>query len=233
MQFPQPHDRTHAVARLAAAILAAAVPAACAGDIRTVPPDSTVTIAPPATPAGAPPSGAAVASVPALPPRAEPPARDADQRFLRRMLDHHEAIITIAHEAMMEPEGHGAHGSATDPSATDAALDAEKLEMLGLLQSLYGEQYSPRPARGPGESVSAAPARDEDHSAEGMAGGAESEQSEVAAAYRAGIAMIDEAEHHLRRPEVRALADRLRRTQTERLREVSVTPPSHTAITVP
>lgn len=141
--------------------------------------------------------------------RVLPPARDADHLFLRRMLDHHEAVITRVHDQMMEPAGHAAHGTAADPNAMDSYLDAEKLEMLALLDTLYGEKYSPlTPARAPRPREDAAPTEP-------------TATEELAPAFRSGIALIDAFRHHLRRPAVRALADRLRATQLARLAEAA------------
>lgn len=218
-------SRRHSLVRLPIILLASAA-AGCAEESRTALRDSAVATAPRPEPVS--PGETAATSVPeAATARPQPPARDADQRFLRRMLDHHEAIITVVHEAMMEPAGHAAHGSVADPAATDSYLDAEKQEMLRLLESLYDEQYSPRPTPGLTRSGTDASAHADDRAADSaMAGGEDSEQSELAAAYRAGVALIDQTEHQLRRPEVRALAARLRQTQTARLREVMSVPPS-------
>ena len=37
-------------------------------------------------------------------------ARDPDQRFLREMIDHHEGLIYLVHEAMQRPISQKAHG---------------------------------------------------------------------------------------------------------------------------
>lgn len=121
---------------------------------------------------------------------APPPARDADQDFLRHMLDHHETVVAAAHAEMMEPAGHGAHGTKRDPAEWDVMLDAEKLEMLALLKRHYGEEYSPRPAGEPG-------------------------QQPLAAQLREGTAMTERFAPRLRRAEVRALARRLGASQRE------------------
>ncbi|GLC28213.1 hypothetical protein [Roseisolibacter agri] len=218
-----------------AALLASAAALGCTrgreadrrGDSATRDPVPTTVAAPaPARAASAPlpppAPPAPPASVAAL-----PAARDADQDFLRHMLDHHEALITSAHEGMMQPAGHAAHGTAQDPAETDAALDAEKREMLALLDRLYGEQYSPRPGAGsavdPSRTGGAArptpplPAREAAHAA-----AAASEAGSAPARYREGVELIDRFLPRLRRPAVRALAVRLRATQGAR---ASTTPP--------
>ncbi len=144
---------------------------------------------------------------PPEPPHAPPlpPPRDADHRFLRRMLNHHEAILAIVHEQMMSPKGHEEHGSAVDPVAFDSQLDAEKNEMIGLLSRLYGESYS---ARLPHDlpKASSLPA--------------EALQQRLIAAFKAGAAMVDSAGPTLGRTEIRRLAARIRSTELQRLRKV-------------
>ena len=152
------------------------------------------------------------------------PPRDRDQAFLRAMLDHHEAALALAHDQMMAPAGHAEHGAAADPGDVDAVLDIEKRRMLALLDSLYGEAYSPRAAPPPaatGSSPSpATPA---------AAGGADHDvyRTRLSAQLRAGVTLVDRYRHELRRPPVRALADSLRETQLAQLRLLGPTPRSH------
>lgn len=121
-------------------------------------------------------------------PAPETPPRDADQRFLRRMLDHHETVVAHAHSAMSSQAGHGEHGGGSDPAAFDAALDRDKLAMLAILESVYGEKYSPHPPDTTGLDFSAR--------------------------LRAGIQMVDENAARLRRQDVRSIARRIRITHS-------------------
>lgn len=121
-------------------------------------------------------------------PAPETPPRDADQRFLRRMLDHHETVVAHAHAAMSSEAGHAEHGGGGDPAAFDATLDRDKLAMLALLESVYGERYSPHPADTTGLDFSAR--------------------------LRAGIRLVDENAQHLRRQDVRSIARRIRVTHS-------------------
>lgn len=161
---------------------------------------------------------------------APPPARDADQEFLRHMLDHNETVLAIVHAQMMEPAGHAEHGKAVDPAAWDSKIDVDKREMLALLKKHYNEDYSPRviPSSSTVGSASSAvgmtmpPAgagrKDE---ADAMAG-----QVEVAAHLRDGVEMADRFAPKLTRPEVRALARRIRASQLQLARELSAGMPS-------
>ena len=116
------------------------------------------------------------------------PARDEDQRFLRSMLDHHETVVAHAHAAMSSEAGHAEHGGGNDPAAFDATLDRDKLAMLALLESIYGERYSPHPADTTG--------------------------LDFAARLRSGIRLVDENTARLRRPGVRSIARRIRATHS-------------------
>lgn len=132
------------------------------------------------------------------------PAKDADQLFLRRMLDHHETVVAHAHAAMMSEAGHGGHGGGGDPAAFDATLDRDKLSMLALLESVYEEKYSPHPADTTG--------------------------LDFAARLRAGLRLIDESTPRLRRPAVRDIARRIRATHLQilaQLDSVSGAPDKH------
>lgn len=140
------------------------------------------------------------------------PARDADQQFLRRMLDHYETTIAIAHDAMMSPGGHTEHGDSADPAKFDSALDAEKRAMLALLDTLYHEQYSPvdhRPRQAAPSAGDVASKRVDHGVAE--ATGITMHQA-LAHQLADGARLIDQSMPRLRRARVRALAIQMRRT---------------------
>lgn len=128
-------------------------------------------------------------------PAPEAPARDADQLFLRRMLDHHETVVAHAHAAMSSAAGHGEHGGGGDPAGFDAALDRDKSGMLALLDSVYGERYSPHPPDTTG--------------------------LDFAARLRAGVSLVDQSLPKLRRRDVRAIAVRIRATHSRILAQIA------------
>ncbi len=144
--------------------------------------------------------GAVIAASPVKP---GPHLGDPDRDFLHHMLDHYEAVLLIVHDDMMKPEGHAIHGSGADPLEHDAALDAEKQQMLMLLNKMYGEQYSPRP-------VSAKPVA--------SAAGKAKPDPPLATHFRAGVALVDRSLSALERREVRGLAIKMRATQLARLK---------------
>ncbi|MEO5588244.1 MAG: hypothetical protein ABIS03_01570, partial [Gemmatimonadaceae bacterium] len=89
------------------------------------------------------------------------------------------------------------------PLEHDAALDAEKQQMLMLLNKMYGEQYSPRP-------VAAKPVA--------SASGKAKPDPPLAKQFRAGVALVDRSLSTLERQEVRGLAIKMRATQLARLK---------------
>ncbi len=133
---------------------------------------------------------------------------DADRDFLHHMLDHYEAVLRIVHDDMMKTEGHDMHGSGADPVEHDAALDAEKQQMLMLLKTLYGEQYSPQPVAAKAAAVT----------------GKIRLQESLATHFRAGIALVDRSLRGIERRDVRALAIKVRATQRARLKAMGEGP---------
>lgn len=157
---------------------------------------------------------------PAAPLPPPPPARDADQAFLRHMLDHHETTLALVHEQMSAPAGHAEHGGASDPTEFDVVLDAEKMEMLRLLSSLYEEKYSPRVLahRAIARDGGALPHREgEAPTAHAAAEAATS----LPALLRAGAKAAQEAQARLTKDPVRALARRIRASQLELARRAA------------
>lgn len=150
------------------------------------------------------PTGTPVAPRPPL-----SPPRDADQEFLRRMLDHQEILRELVHAEMMEPAGHATHGAANDPGRIDVILDSEAETMLRALEELYGERFSPRPpAHREGRSVpgSAAPVA----GAAGAHAASPSEHHDLSGALREGLAIISAFSPRLTRDRVRVIARSLR-----------------------
>lgn len=140
------------------------------------------------------------------------PARNSDQAFLRRLLDHHEGVIAAAHAAMMIPGGHAEHGSEADPAEFDGMLDAEKIRMLSLLDSLYGEKFSPA-AYAVTDPTSATASQANRTTLDSAASAEAAEMREMTADRKElvhrlgeGVALIDRYRPTLRNPQVKALA---------------------------
>lgn len=171
--------------------------------------------------AGHPPHGAASAPAAGQP---SPVASTPDQRFLRQLADYYEGLRAQAHVGMGAPAGHAAHGAASDPAALDSEIDARQREVLQLLTSVYRDAYSPNAAA---DSALAAarpgtPGARPEVAAGGAAHGAEA--TPLAPQFRRGVALIDAASGRLRRPEVRALAERHRTLLRKQLGEPAAAP---------
>jgi hypothetical protein len=154
---------------------------------------------------------------------APPPARDADQEFLRHMLDQNEIVRATMHAQMMEPAGHAEHGMSADPAGLDAKIDVDKREMLALLKKYYNEEYSPRvtpPSSAISSTVSGGMAGMSMPSVEKGEADPMAARMRVAAQLRDGAAMADRFAPKLKRPAVKALAKRLRTSRLLRAREL-------------
>lgn len=83
----------------------------------------------------------------------EVPARDPDQRFLRRLLDEHERLAAIVHERMMmRHDDHAmepgmAMGPPRNTGALDAAFDTERTLIAEVLRRIFSDSHRPVPAR--------------------------------------------------------------------------------------
>ncbi len=79
----------------------------------------------------------------------EQSARDADQRFLRELLDRHERLSVIVHERMMmRHDDHAMQpGVAMEPArntgAFDSAFDRERRAIADALRTLYRDEHPP------------------------------------------------------------------------------------------
>lgn len=197
-------------------LAALALPGCSAGEREADAPGSAMSDSIAPAPAASTPTDSVAAARPRPPRPPLPPARDADQDFLRHMLDHHETVIALAHGGMMEPAGHQAHGQQADPAAFDSRLDAERQEMLALLERFYGETYSPRADLDSGTAMAGA-----EHAPASAADGGMDMSANAAAPYRAGAALVDRYLSRLTRREVRAIARRLRTSQLELARQVA------------
>lgn len=137
------------------------------------------------------------------------PARDADHEFLRRMSDHHQGLVTMATAAM---------NSGSTPQARDDAFtigtkqDREMREMVELIQAAYGETIDPMimPShRAMNDSLQALTGAQYDRTFYRM----------IVQHHREGIAMMDEFQARVQRPEIRQMIDRMRTEQQREIRE--------------
>ncbi len=130
--------------------------------------------------------------------------RDPDQRFLREMIDHHEGLIYLVHEAMQRPISKKAHDVL---DGFDVTEDAEKREMSEVLKSLSGNSYQGAPTKrdkGSADSIlrqSGSPTFDRLAS------------TFIVSHHRRGIQLVDAFLPRIGRPRVRELAIAIRRKE--------------------
>jgi uncharacterized protein (DUF305 family) len=130
--------------------------------------------------------------------------RDPDQRFLRDMIDHHEGLIYLVHEAMQRPISQKAHEVL---DGFDVTEDAEKREMSEVLRSFFRDSHEGTPTehdRSAADSVlrqSERPGFDQVASAF------------VVSHHRRGIKLVDAFLPQIRRPRVRELALAIKRKE--------------------
>lgn len=137
---------------------------------------------------------------------------DADRRFLREMLDHHEGLIQLSHEAMQR----FMTGPSKDRlSRFDIAQDREKQQMAEALGEIFKDNYSARPDpqhRGEIDSVLAVLPTDRFRDAIAKY---------IVHHNNEGIRMIDMAMPDLQRQRVRALARAMRAQMAHEIKELS------------
>lgn len=145
-------------------------------------------------------------------------ARNADQKYLRAIVNQLEAQRASVHAMMSTPAGHASHGTAMDPAAWDTGMDGQQREALTLLKHDYGETLSPLappPTPSPrGSASSGAEATDAHGAEEGKVRG-------LVALTRETIALTDKFAPKLRRASTRDLARRVRRSQASLLKQLS------------
>ena len=135
-------------------------------------------------------------------------ARDADQEFLRKMVDHHEGLIVMMDEAMERA------------SAATAKADAKKLHdmqhdsrdrMLGILRTAYNDSHE----------ASVMPSDKAMNDSLQRKSGAAYDRDmyrHLVMHHQEGVKMVDDYLPRLKRADVRQMAERMR---TEQTREIS------------
>jgi len=139
-----------------------------------------------------------------------PSVRDPDQRFLREMIDHHEGLIYLVHEAMQRPISEKAHAVL---DGFDVTEDAEKREMSEALQSFFGDSYQGTPTKHDRRAADSVLRQSGSTTFDRMA------SAFVISHHRRGIKLVDAFLPHIKRPRVRELAVGIK--QKER-REIAV-----------
>ena len=137
------------------------------------------------------------------------PARDADQEFLRRMIDHHEGLVQMAMAAMTKAARPATQGDAHMLHTKQAA---ERDSMQIMLRALYGENKQPR-----GMEKN----RVQNDSLQRMSGAGYDRTFYrlVVQHHQEGIAMIDSLAPRLTREDVRGMAQKMKTDQQREITE--------------
>ena len=138
-----------------------------------------------------------------------PPAKNADDEFLRMMSDHHEGMIQMANAAMTKASNATVQGDA-HRLHTKQAEDQKK--MVGMAESMYADKVTPMVMPSNKAMMDALQAKT----------GAEYDRAfyaNVIAHHQEGIKMIDDMLPKLAKPDVKQMAERMKSEQQKEIAE--------------
>jgi len=137
------------------------------------------------------------------------PARDADQEFLRMMVDHHQGMLEMADTALKKTASSRVRAEAT---SMRAAQTAEQQRMLDMLKKQYGEDKMPMPLQSDAAMIT---------KLAGASGAAFDRQfhEQVIMHHEEATKMIDQFLPRLKNPELKQLAEKMKRDQTRQISE--------------
>jgi uncharacterized protein (DUF305 family) len=186
-------------AGVVAPVLMLLVTSACAGSDRDASGDT----------AGATASGVAAGSDTGMAGMAHGPAKDADHEFLRAMSDHHEGLVLMASAAMNKASRSETQAEAHKLHQKQAQ---ERDNMLGMIRSSYNESHTP----------TAMPKHRAMNDSLQQKSGAAYDRDfyrHVVMHHREGVQMIDQFLPRLTKPQVRQMAEQMRRDQMREIAE--------------
>lgn len=135
---------------------------------------------------------------------------DANRDFLRMMSDHHKGLIAMAHETM--EGGRGTAESRGDAGKMDAQQDEELKKMVTLLDRDYKDPYEPKVVRAHGVMLDTLLTKS------GTAY-ASTFYRLVIQHHREAITLIDAYLPKATRPDLKAMAEQMKRDQTREIAE--------------
>jgi len=152
-------------------------------------------------------SGGTMATMPGM---AETPARDANQEFLRMMVDHHEGMEAMADTALKKAGSAEVRAEAT---RMRAAQTAEQQKMLGMLKAQYSEDKMPMITPGNASMIAML---------SGSSGAAFDRQfrEHVIMHHEEGITMSDQFLPRLTNAEIKQMAEKMKTDQTKEIAEL-------------
>jgi uncharacterized protein (DUF305 family) len=159
------------------------------------------------TSAGAPAADSAASAMAAMPGMNRPAAKDADQEFLRSMVDHHEGMIQMAMPAMTKASQPSTQNDAHQLHTKQAD---EQKKMIGMVQSMYGETVTPMVMPPDKAMIDALQTKS----------GAEYDRAfyrDVIAHHREALKMVDDFMPRLTKPDVRQMAAKIKADQQKEI----------------
>jgi uncharacterized protein (DUF305 family) len=141
---------------------------------------------------------------------ASTPARDADQEFLRMMIDHHEGMIVMADTALKKGAAADVRSDATKMRTKQKE---EQQKMQAMLRAQYGEDKMPMVTSGDASMATMLA---------GASGAAfdRSFREHVIMHHEAGIKMIDQFSARLTNAELRQMATKMKADQAREVAEL-------------
>lgn len=152
-------------------------------------------------------SGGSMAGMPGM---STTPARDADQEFLRMMVDHHQGMVGMADTALKKAASADVRSDATKMRA---AQIAEQRQMLDMLKAQYGEEKMPMVTSDNASMISML---------SGASGAAFDRQfrEHVIMHHEEAIKMVDQFQPRLTKGEVKRMAEKMKSDQTREIAEL-------------
>lgn len=136
-------------------------------------------------------------------------AKDADQEFLRKMVDHHEGLVQMVEPAMQKASSATAKADATK---LHHKQQGEEQQMLAMLKQQYQDTYTP---------TVMANNKAMNEELQRQTGTAYDQQlyQHVVMHHREGIQMVDQFLPRLTKPEVRQMAQKMKEDQQREIAE--------------
>lgn len=158
-------------------------------------------------------SGSADTTAP-MPGMESTPARDANQEFLRMMVDHHQGMLQMADVALKKATSAEVRSEATKMRA---AQTAEQRKMLGMLKAQYGEDKMPMVAPSDASMITML---------SGASGAAFDRQfrEHVIMHHQDAIKMVDQSLPRLTNAELKQMAEKMKTDQTREIGELRKKP---------
>ncbi|MES2304628.1 MAG: DUF305 domain-containing protein [Gemmatimonadota bacterium] len=135
---------------------------------------------------------------------------DANHDFLRMMSDHHKGLIAMAHETM--EEGRGTAASRNDAGKMDAQQDEELKKMVTMLDKDYKDPYEPKVVRAHGAMLDTLLTKSGSAYASTF-------YRLVIQHHREALTLIDAYLPKATRPDLKAMAEQMKRDQTREIAE--------------